>query len=80
MADGWMHGIAAAVAQNKPGRIGNIIHDIRAGLDEQMAQEAVTSGTVGGSDRHESGRAASGDVAPKSGSGEPSGATETLEE
>ena len=79
MTDGWMHGIAAAVAQNKPGRIGNIIHDIRAGLDEQMDEEAEPAGTVGGSDRHESGRATGGDVAAEPGGGEPSGAAEALE-
>lgn len=80
MADDWMHGIATAVAHGNPAAVTEIIRDVRKGLDEQMAAETQSAGTVGGSDRDESGGAAGGDVAPESGSGEPSGETETLEE
>jgi len=80
MTDGWMHGIATAVAHGNPATVQEIIRDVRKGLDEQMASETEPAGTVGGSDRDESGGAASGDVTPEPGGGEPSGEAETLEE
>ena len=80
VTDRWMHGLAAAVAQRTPARISEIMRDVRAGLAEQMDEEAIAAGTVGGSHRDESGGATSGDVATESGSGEPSGETETLAE
>jgi len=80
MAEGWMQGIAAAVAHGNPAAVQEIIRDVRSGLDEQMASETEPTGTVGGGDRNESSGAAGGDVTPESGGGEPSSEAETLEE
>ena len=80
MSDDWMHGIAAAVAHGDRSTVQEIMHDVRSGLDEQMASETEPAGTVGGGDRNESSGAAGGDVPQEPGSGEPSGEAEALEE
>ncbi|MCP4854328.1 MAG: hypothetical protein GY903_07535 [Fuerstiella sp.] len=74
-----MHSIAAAVARGDRGIYQEVIRDVRSRLDEQMAPETQLTRAMGGSDRDESGRAASGDVATESGGGEPSGEAEALE-
>jgi len=80
MVDAWMHSIAAAVARGDRGIYQEVIRDVRSRLDEQMAPETQPAGTVVGGDRDEGGGASGGDVATESGSGEPSGEAETLEE
>ena len=69
-----------AIRDGDQNAINSVARDAAGYLDEQMAQETESTGTVGGSDRDQSGGATSGDVPTESGSGEPSSATETLEE
>ena len=55
MSDGWMHGLATAVAQRTPARISEIMRDVRSELDRQLDEEAESTRIVGGSDRDEGG-------------------------